>query len=175
MKNSLNILFFVGFILIFGINSQAAEKVEAQELSVASIDFSKIEDLLVEIAINKPENAELKISYDAMKKASEKYMEKIQERSVKMMSGEKVDFNDLATTQNFQETATIEKKTDELAEAELILVIEKLFPERFNLIINREEAFGSSSGVLYTSIVIPDITANVKQYLLKQKVLGDNK
>jgi len=58
------------------------------------------------------------------------------------------------------------KKVDELAEAELIDIIERIFPNKYKLILR--DSFGG--GILYTSITIPDITQNVKQHLLKLKI-----
>ena len=58
---------------------------------------------------------------------------------------------------------------DNLAKTELILIIEELYKDKYQVVIGKTYI----DSVLYTTGPIPDITASIKQHLLKQTVVEE--
>ncbi len=123
------------------------------QVGVAKIDMSELEPLLLEQAFAKPENYEIRDRYVAS-----------QERERAFMSGDE-EARKAARSFGFDQFE-IKPIVEDLAKAELIVLIEDMFGDRYQLIIND----GYGGGILYTSIAIPDITPNIRQRLLKDRL-----
>ncbi len=139
---------------------------EKTSISVAKIQFREVEPLLLELVFSKPENKELKDSYQTYKELEDSMMRKALEMQ------ETGEFNPMDFTETFSSSNMDEqKKIENLVKGELIVLIEKLFGKQYQVIIS--ESY--QDNILYTDIVIPDITANIRQYLLKLKITGVSK
>jgi hypothetical protein len=141
----------------------------AQELtSVAKVDFDELESLLLEVAFSRPENKDLQTKYLASKKKKNDMMKKILESQRK---GKRIDPYKMAGAMGMPDQLNNKKKVENLARAELILIIEKLYKNKYQLVISKTY----QDSILYTTGPITDITASIKQYLLKQKVIDKTK
>ncbi|GAF77925.1 unnamed protein product [marine sediment metagenome] len=139
---------------------------EDKDSGIAKIKFSDLKELLLERVFAKKGNEELKKRHYESIERQKNVQEKMQKA---MASG---NFNPMEYAADMIPGSMQDKDAIEnLAKAELILVIEKLYANRFKLILN--ETYGGS--ILYTSVLIPDITPNVKQYLLKVKASANAK
>ncbi len=139
----------VAAVLLFAFSlCQAAEP----QIRVAKVDLRELEPLLLEVAFASPENHAIRDRYTAS-----------QERERAMLAGE-LDPEEAARGLGlgmWQDRDAIE----ELARGVLIVLIEELFEGRYQLVI--DDSY--DRGVLYTEVVIPDITPNIKQRLLKDR------
>jgi len=132
----------------------------AEELdsSIAKLNFRKLSELLLERVFAKKGNEEIEKSYQEFLERQKMGIKKMQEA---VASG---NYNPMEYVKTV--LPGVMKDQDEIdnyAKAELLLVIEELYPNRFKLIINGNY----NDPILYTSLIIPDITPNIKQYLLK--------
>ena len=135
----------------------------AQELaSVAKVDLDTLEPLLLDVAFSRPRNKELKAQHFASKKKHDDMMKKIMESQRK---GKRIDPYEMAGAMDMQGDG--KKQIENLARAELILIIEELYENKYQLVISKTY----KDSILYATGPIPDITASIKQHLLKQKVV----
>jgi len=140
----------------------------AQELdsSTAKLNFRKLSELLLERVFAKKDNEEIEKRYQEFLERQKMGIKKMQEA---FASG---NYNPMEYTKTvLPGIMQDQKKIDNYAKAELLIVIEELYPNRFKLIIN--ETYNEP--ILYTSFIIPDITPNIKQYLLKNKASSNVK
>ena len=138
---------------------------EDKDSGIAKAKFSDLEEMLLERVFAKKGNEELKKRHYENIERQKNVQEKIEKA---MASG---NFNPMEYTTDMAGSRQDNDAIENLAKAELILVIEKLYANRFKLILN--ETYSGS--ILYTSILIPDITPNIKQYLLKVKASANEK
>ncbi len=122
-------------------------------VGVAKVDMRELEPLLLEVAFAKPENQRL----------GDWYAE-LQEQERAMRSGE-VDIEEAARSFVFDRIDN-ERAVEDLARGELIVLIEDMFGDRYRLVVND----GYGGGILYTEVAIPDITPNIKQRLLTDRM-----
>ena len=131
------------------------------ESGIALVKFSELKELLLERVFAQKGNEGLRKQYleiqDREKNSRKEMMD-----AVKSGNFDPLEYATEELPGMFQD----EEKIEDLAKAELVRIIEKLYPEKFKLIMN--DSYGSD--ILYTSILVPDITSNIKQYLLKEKV-----
>lgn len=135
---------------------------EETQVNIAKINFDKIEPLLLDLAFSNPENQELKEKHKTFKEAENNMMHK----ALEMHKTGNFDAMEIAgdyTPNKVKEQQTIEN----LAKGELIVIIEKLYGKKYQLIINDSGVFKNQ--ILYTNLIVSDITANIEQYLLKLK------
>lgn len=136
----------------------------AQELaSVAKVDFDALEPLLLEVAFSRPKNKNLQTEHFASKKKHDDMMKKIMESQ---REGKRIDPYEMAGAMGMPDQLNSKKKIENLARAELILIIETLYENKYQLVISKSY----NDSILYATSPIPDITASIKQHLLKQKV-----
>jgi hypothetical protein len=128
---------------------------------IAKVKFSDLKELLLERVFAQKGNEGLEKKYRDIQEDDKNKQKKLME-AVKDGNFNPLDYADEAMFGSREEKKDIE----ELAKGELIRVIEKLYPNKFKLIMN--DTFGDN--ILYTSVLIPDITPNIRQYLLKEKV-----
>jgi hypothetical protein len=128
-------------------------------IRVAKIDFNEVEPLLLELIFSQPEHKELKKKYQSIKERRDSILEKMfDEKSPgKFISQE--------FTKDLGTDMAIEHKVENLVKGRLICIIKELFADKYQLIINDQ----FSNTILYTKLEMPDVTANVKQYLLETK------
>jgi hypothetical protein len=137
----------------------------AQELtSVAKVDFDTLEPLLLEVAFSRPGNKNLQTQHLASKKKQDDMMKKIMEAQSK---GKRIDPYKMAGAMGMPGQRNGKKQVENLARAELILIIEKLYKDKYRLVISKTY----KDSILYATDPIPDITASIKQHLLKQKTV----
>jgi hypothetical protein len=129
--------------------------------SVAKVDFEEIEDLLLEVAFANPQNKEFQEKHLASKKKQADMVKKIMESQ---RDGKPINPYEMAGSMTDLDGAG-GKSIENLARAELILIIEKLYKDKYQLVISKTY----QDPILYTTRPIPDITSNIKQYLLKKK------
>ncbi|MEE9368263.1 MAG: hypothetical protein V3V05_05305 [Pontiella sp.] len=127
--------------------------------SIAKIDFNEIKDLLLDVAFANPQNKEFQEKHLASKKKHDDMMKKIMESQ---RDGKPIDPYEMAGSMT---DLTGTKAIENLARAELILIIEKLYKDQYQLVISKTH----QDPVLYTTSPIPDLTSSIKQYLLKEK------
>jgi hypothetical protein len=140
----------------------------AEELdsSTAKLNFRKLSELLLERVFAKEGNEEIEKRYQEFLERQKMGIKKMQEA---FASG---NYNPMEYTKTvLPGIMQDQKKIDNYAKAELLLVIEELYPNRFKLIIN--ETYNEP--ILYSSFIIPDITPNIKQYLLKNQASVNTK
>ena len=128
---------------------------------IAKVKFRDLKELLLERVFALKGNEGLRKVYRDNQEQKKKSQKKMME-AMKSGNWNPMEYGDEAISGNRED----EKKIEELAKAELIRIIEKLYPNKFMLIMN--DTFGDN--ILYTSVLIPDITSNIRQYLLKAKV-----
>lgn len=150
------------FVFSFAVSISLAEP----EAKVASVDFRELKPLLLELAFANGKNQELQKKYQAGKDSQEKMVKAMQKL---MASGgqkkeEGPSYSELVSEETGTSRIEVDKKVGNLARAELIKIIELIFEKKYDLVINRDY----SDPVLFTELAIPDVTANVRQYLLKQ-------
>ena len=155
----------------------------AEELaSVATVDFATLKLLLLEVAFARPQNKDLQTQYLASKKKHDDMMNTFMESrregkrvaphkmaGAMELSGErdgKKKIENLARAEVMMNKLMASRRIKNLARAELILIIEKLYKDKYQVVISK--TFNDS--ILYTTGPIPDITASIKQQLLKQKI-----
>ena len=129
--------------------------------SVAKVDFEEIKDLLLDVAFANPQNKEFQEKHLASQKKHDDMMKKIMESQ---REGKRIDPYEMAGSMMIP-NASGKDEIENLARAELILIIEKLYKDKYQLVIS--ETYNDS--ILFTTSPIPDITSNIKQYLLKKK------
>ena len=123
--------------------------------------LDQVKSLLLDRAFKRSGNTALKEKYEAIEKKQEEAQKKIQAAT---MSGK--SFNPMDFAKDMMPTNMSEReKINTLIEEELIIVVNELFPKEYILILKK--SYGNN--VLYTSIVISDITQNIKQYLILKK------
>ena len=152
MKN-IGTLVTAFFLLI-----QIASAEEART-KVATLNFSEIQGLLEEVVLSAPGNEKLSERYKAAK-AKEKSMQLKMQKA--MMSGER--FDPLEAASGVLNPPVDKSKVDLLCEKQLLEILEKLFEEKYDLILKG----GYRSSIFYTRIPIDDVTSLVKQQLLKE-------
>ena len=128
---------------------------------IAKIKFDDLKELLLEKVFAQKGNEGLRKKYQDIQEDEKKNQKKLM-TSMKEGSFDLIDYASDGLAGNFE----AEEKIEDIAKAELIRIIEKLYPNKFMLIMN--DTFGDN--ILYTSVLIPDITSNIRQYLLKAKV-----
>lgn len=128
---------------------------------IAKVKFSDLKELLLERVFAQKGNEGLRKKYQDIQEQKKNSQKKMME-SMKSGSFNPLEYADEAMSGSREE----KKKIEELAKGELIRIIEKLYPNTFKLIMNDTY----SDNILYTSVLIPDITPNIRQYLLKAKV-----
>jgi hypothetical protein len=130
-------------------------RAEEPDIRIAKVDMRELEPLLLEVAFARPANHEVRDRYAAS-----------QERERAFLAS-KFDPAEAArgfSMDKFELAPTIKA----LARGELILLIEAVFGDRYQVVV--DDGFGD--GVLYTDVVIPDITPNIRQELLKRRTAG---
>lgn len=136
----------------------------AEELaSVAKVDFDVLQPLLLDVAFSRPQNKELKTQHLTSKKKHDDMMKKIMEAQ---RVGKRIDPYEMAGAMGAPSEHDSKKQVENLARAELILIIEKLYKNKYQLVISKTY----KDSILYATCPIPDITASIKQHLLKEKV-----
>lgn len=142
-----------GLALLVLLSMLSVCRAEEPAIRIAKVDMRELEPLLLEVAFMKPENHGLRDRYAVS-----------QNRERAIMSGEVgVDESMGASMMDMFE---LKQKVEDLARGDLILLIEAVFGDRYQVVVN--DSFGG--GVLYTELAIPDITPNIRQELLKRRV-----
>ncbi len=136
------------------------------EAKVASVNLRDLQPLLLDLAFADEKNEELQKKYLASKASQEKMQKAMQKL---MLSGEgegakSAKWSDIMQDEGGMERMGMDKQIANVVRAELIGIIEDIFEKKYVLVIDINYA----DPILYTEIVIPDVTANVRQYLLKQ-------
>lgn len=154
-------------LLVASMICMQAFSADDSTVKIAKVEFSKVKDLLIERVFKKSNNIALKKKYEEKKQKKKAQMKAIMEAQKKGKFNP-MDFvgdfaSDMAGGRN--------KDVENLAKGELILIIEKLYPKQYKFIYN--ESYGDS--VLFTALAIPDITDNIKQFLLKEKLKSETK
>ena len=152
MKNTLTLL--LALTLAISVAPAADDAI-----SVAKINFSEIEDLLQTVVLARPEHEQLRTRFEAGEAKSDAAQMKMQEA---IMKGEKI--GPMAAASNILSQSADRKQVETLCEKHLIELLEKLFNEKYDLVL--KESYRSS--LLYTRVAIDDVTNLVKQELLKQ-------
>ena len=133
---------------------------EDQMVHIAKLDYSQVEVLLEEVVFSRPENKELGDRHRAKNRKFSDAMEKIQQA---IANGEK--YNPMDVGFDMMDMGSDDKKRLEILSEKLLLeIIEKSVGEKYQVILKSD----FKSSVLYTKIAIDDITAMVRQELLKQ-------
>ena len=138
----------------------AAVSAEEGQNGIAMVDFYDLQDLLLERVFSRKGNEGLREEYQKIQEKEQKSRQKMME-SIQSSTFNPMEYAD----EMMGETRTTKKKIEELARGELIRTIEELFAGKFRVILN--DTYGND--ILYTSITIPDLTPNVRQYLLREK------
>lgn len=133
---------------------------------VAMVDLDQVKNLLLDRAFKRSGNADLKKKHEEIEKKQQEAQKKIQAATMSGKSFNPMDFAKDMMPTNMNER----KKINTLIDEELIIVVNELFPKEYILIFKK--SYGNN--VLYTSIVISDITQNIKQYLILQKTKRNN-
>jgi hypothetical protein len=163
----------------------------AEELAlVARVDFATLKPLLLEVAFARPQNKDLQTQYLATKQKHDDMMNAYTEsrREGKRVAPHKMDgamepsgerddkkkMEHLARAKAARAEVMMNKlmasrRVNNLTRAELILIIEKLYKDKYQVVISKTY----KDSVLYTTGPISDITASIKQHLLKQKVVEE--
>ena len=132
---------------------------QEKNLSVGTVDYRKVESLLEKIVLADAENAELKESYYAYKKKSEESQKRMHEA---MMKGEKI--NPMKAGLGMMEGHKLSKDVKILTKKYLLQIIKTRFKGKYDLILKG----GYSDSVLYSGMVIDDLTVIVEQELLEK-------
>ena len=133
----------------------------AQDLedSVVKVSFVALRELLLERVFAKEENLEIKERYTEFQ---EKQKIEVQQMREKMEGG---GFNLLEFATALPGTMKDYEEYHSYAKEELISVINKLYPGRFKLILDG----AMFDRIIYSSVKIPDITREVRRYLLENR------
>jgi hypothetical protein len=131
---------------------------ESVGVSVAKVDYSEVDDLLVEVVLGRKGNEELRDRYYAKERASKEAQDQMQK---KMMSGEA--FDPMEAAKSFMHDDGDKKKVQQLCEKHLLELIERTFDGRYDLIFKDDYR----SSLIYSKIAIDDVTVIIKQELLK--------
>ena len=151
-----------GFALIFLCVS--ISKAETPKLSVASVNVMEIEEMLLSsLAKNDKYSQLIKRFKEQINAENEK------DRAFdKAIANGKVDFSQMIserTQWQSERDGNLHKQVDNMLQSELILIIEQLFPDKYDLVLE-ESRFANN--IIYNKLVIHDITTNIKQHLLTQ-------
>ena len=141
-------------ILILGLNSLGGE--------IAKVDLEDLEQLIIAQSTTRKGNEKLLAMFLEHEAKQKEYHAKLQKD---VMSGN-FDPMKMAKDSRPLNAMELKKKFEQAARAELILIVEELYPNKYDLILN--ESYRSN--VLYTAEPLEDITQNIKQYLLKKSV-----
>lgn len=154
-------------LLVASMICMQAFSADDSTVKIAKVEFSKIRDLLMERVLKKSKDSELKKKYE------EKQQKKKAQMKAIMAAHKKGNFNPMDFAADFASDIAggRNKDVENLAKGELILIIEKIYPKQYKFIYN--ESYGDS--VLFTELAIPDITDNIKQFLLKEKIKSETK
>ena len=136
---------------------------EPPGVSVAKVDYGEIDDLLAKVVLSKKGNEELRERYNAKEKAAKDAQERMQK---KIMAGEA--FDPMEAAKGFMHDDGDRKKVEQLCEKHLLELIEQTFEGRYDLIFKDDYR----SSLIYSKIAIDDVTAIIKQELLR--ALPDN-
>jgi len=161
----------------------------AEELvSVAKVDSPTLKLLLLEVAFARPENKDLQTQYLATKKKQDDLMKAYTESrregqrvaphkmadaielSVERDGKKKIE--NLARAERARAEVRMNKlmesrRIESLARTELILVIKELYKDKYQVVISKTY----KDPILYATSPVPDITASIKQHLVKQTVV----
>ena len=133
----------------------AAEKTS---VTVAKVDYGEIEDLLTTVVLNGEGNEELKERYLTKKQSAKDAQEKMQ---ASIMKGEGVNPGEAALS--FLHDDEDRRKVELLCQKHLLELIEQEFAGKYDLIFKDDYR----SSLIYTKSPVDDITAVVRQELLK--------
>ncbi|MGF1453020.1 MAG: hypothetical protein ACFB21_13215 [Opitutales bacterium] len=132
---------------------------QGSDVAVAKVDYREIEFLLTSVVLSKSENRALRERYEAKKQAAAEAQERMQEA---LASGK---FNPSEHSGGFSFLLRDEdvKRVKQLSEKQLLLVVERIFDDNYDLILKEEH----SSSVIYSRIPVDDVTNLLKQELLR--------
>ncbi len=131
---------------------------EETSVTVARVDYGEIDDLLTTVVLNVEGNEELRERYNAKKQAAKVAQEKMQ---ASIMKGEGVNPEEAALS--YMNDDEDQKKVEQLCQKHLLELIEQTFAGKYDLIFKDDYR----SSLIYTKTPVDDITAVVKQELLK--------
>lgn len=141
-------------VLLFLISSP----VSAQEVSVAKVDFTEVDDLLKAVVMSLPANKELGERFKAQQAKEKEAQEKMQEA---FMKGKKINPMEAASMMLGSDD---KKKVEMLCEKHLLEIIEKTMGDKYQIVLKASY----SSSLLYTKVAIDDVTDLIRQELLRQ-------
>lgn len=147
---------FTPILLLLMVTLVYAE--ESAGVAVAKVDYSEVDDLLVEVVLSKKGNEELRDRYFTKEQAAKEAQDRMQK---KMMSGEA--FDPMEAAKSFMHDDGDKKKVQQLCEKHLLELIEQTFDGRYDLVFKDDYR----SSLIYSKIAIDDVTIIVKQELLK--------
>ena len=130
-----------------------------EAISVAKLDYSAIKELLEKVVLSNSDHKELRERYHAGKEKADAAQMKMQKA---IMRGEKVDPMEAASQMMTQ--SSDKKKVEMLCEKHLIELMDRLFGDKYDLVL--KESY--RSGLLYTRVAIEDVTTLAKQELLRE-------
>lgn len=126
---------------------------------VAKIDYDEIDDLVESVVLAHPQNKELGERYREQVSKAKALQKKMQDA---IMKGEKI--NPMEAAGSMMHQSNDRKKVEMLCEKHLLTVVESVFGDKYDVILKDDYR----SSLIYTKVVIDDVTILIKQELLKQ-------
>ena len=133
-------------------------QLKSKLVSVAKVDYSEIKDILETVVLSDPIHKELRDSYLAAEKKFADAQKKMQEA---LMKGEKI--NPMEAGMQMMNRGN-HKRVSQLCQKYLLTIIDETFKGKYKIILKD----GYSGSILYTEVVIEDITDILRQELLKK-------
>lgn len=127
---------------------------------VAKVDLYELDELLIQVALKREENADLREIFKRHKDHERTRMSSSLDALTTPGKSMKEFVEDMTSRENNKDSEVLE----EIGESELALTVEKLFGEQYDMIFF--ESYDEN--VLYSKIRIHDITPQVLLYLRKQ-------
>jgi|GEM_PF-5848006 len=151
------------YLLITALLLAPAVFSQESKSAVAQVDFRQIGDLLKQVVLSDPEQHDLR---DALKKSEQAQAEMQQRMQKAILNGDTIEPEDLTDTGiDMVENMKHRKKLEALSQKELIEVIEaSSLGKQYDVILKKD----LREAVMFSSIPIDDITAIVRQELLKR-------
>ena len=144
----------------------APARTEAPACPVAKVNVTAVEAPLRNLVFARAENREIKERFDAEQaKQRERGMRMMKEYQSSTKNGKlEINLEKQMQNTNFEEYRLITETVSGLVRKELAGVVQTLFGDKYAVVIEQ----GYRDNVVHATCAIPDITNDVREYLVKE-------
>jgi len=162
------------FVFCIGLVGNVWAEKDEGNTDIAKINYNQIRTTLIDYALSKEENKALKQEYEAqMKKQATVTKEMIRQYAPSPETGKiEVDVNEMFGGKDYKGIMEIQNTVDALSRTELANIIKGIFGDKYQVVIEERKY---SDNLIYSDIVIPDITLDIQRYLLNLKIKEGSK